>query len=98
MCFSLSCFTVISSFPQVSSERRHLQVEVMEPVSRLSILDCCDAAMPVGVKKTFVADILTGNPVTFLWTFDLNHHPLPHIGKEVTYNPDQAGSLTIYLR
>ncbi|XP_031666914.1 LOW QUALITY PROTEIN: polycystin-1 [Oncorhynchus kisutch] len=88
----------LTAHNQVSSERRHLQVEVMEPVSMLSILDCCDAAMPVGVKKTLVAEILTGNPVTFLWTFDLNHLPLPHIGKEVTYIPDQAGSLTIYLR
>ncbi|KAK6300832.1 hypothetical protein J4Q44_G00289300 [Coregonus suidteri] len=88
----------LTAHNQVSSERRHLQVEVMEPVSKLSILDCCDAAMPVGVKKTFVADILTGNPVTFLWTFDLHHLPLHHIGKEVNYTPDQAGSLTIYLR
>uniref|UniRef100_A0A4W5JQ37 Polycystic kidney disease 1a n=1 Tax=Hucho hucho TaxID=62062 RepID=A0A4W5JQ37_9TELE len=88
----------LTAHNQVSSERRHLQVDVMEPVSMLSILDCCDAAMPVGVKKTFVADILTGNPVTFLWTFELHHLPLHHIAKEVTFNPDQAGTLTIYLR
>lgn len=85
--------------PQVSSEWRHLQVEVMEPVSRLRILDCCEAAIPVGVKKTFVADILTGKPVTFLWTFDLHHyHPTSHVGKEATYTPIEVGSLTIYLR
>lgn len=68
---------------QVSSKRRHLQVEVMEPVRGLSILGSC-AAIPVGVKRLFVANILTGKPVHFLWTFDLHHHlQASHIGKEV---------------
>lgn len=58
---------------QVSSKRRHLQVEVMEPVRGLSILGSC-AAIPVGEKRLFVANILTGKPVSFLWTFDLHHH------------------------
>lgn len=68
---------------QVSSKRRHLQVEVMEPVRGLSILGSA-AAIPVGVKRLFVANILTGKPVHFLWTFDLHHlHKASHIGKEV---------------
>lgn len=68
---------------QVSSKRSIIQVEVMEPVRGLSILGSC-AAIPVGVKKTFVADILTGKPVHFLWTFDLHHlHKRPDWGKEV---------------
>lgn len=68
---------------QVSSKRRHLQVEVMEPVRGLSILGSC-AAIPVGVKRLFVANILTGKPVHFLWTFDLHHlHKTSHLGKEV---------------
>lgn len=69
---------------QVGYRRRHLQIEVMEPVLGLSILGSC-AAIPVGVKRAFVADIATGKPVGFLWTFDLDHHhQASSIGKEVT--------------
>ncbi|KAF7656432.1 hypothetical protein LDENG_00041290, partial [Lucifuga dentata] len=89
----------LTAHNQVSSKRRHLHVEVMEPVRGLSILECCPTAIPVGLKRTFVANILTGKPVHFLWTFDLHHlHQAPHMGKEVSYTPEEPGSLTIYLR
>lgn len=68
---------------QVSSKRRHLQVEVMEPVWGLSIQDSY-AAVPVGENKLFVATIQTGKPVHFLWTFDLHHlYQATRMGKEV---------------
>lgn len=67
---------------QVSSSRKTLHVEVMEPVRGLSILGSC-TAIPVGVSRLFVANILTGKPVSFLWTFDMHHHKKTHIGKEV---------------
>lgn len=68
---------------QVSSKRRNIHIEVMEPVRGLSILGSC-AAIPVGKKKQFVATVLTGKPVSFLWTFDLHHHrQASHMGKEV---------------
>lgn len=68
---------------QVSSRRWTLHVDVMEPVRGLSILGSC-AAIPVGVKRLFVANILTGKPVRFLWTFDLRHHQkTPGMHKEV---------------
>lgn len=55
----------------------------MEPVRGLSIQDS-SAAIPVGEKKLFVANIQTGKPVHFLWTFDLHHlYQATHIGKEV---------------
>lgn len=55
----------------------------MEPVRGLSIQDSC-AAIAVGEKKLFVANVQTGKPVHFLWTFDLHHlHKLTHMGKEV---------------
>ncbi|XP_029354299.1 polycystin-1 isoform X2 [Echeneis naucrates] len=90
----------LTAHNQVSSKRRHLQVEVMEPVSGLSLLGSC-TAIPVGVKKPFVASIKTGKPVSFLWTFDLhNLHWASHIGNEpqVFYMPEEAGLLTIYLK
>lgn len=68
---------------QVSSKRCYHQVEVMEPVRGLSILGSC-TAIPVGVKRSFAANILTGNPVNFLWTFDLDHlHLASSMHKEV---------------
>uniref|UniRef100_A0A3Q1JAV5 Uncharacterized protein n=1 Tax=Anabas testudineus TaxID=64144 RepID=A0A3Q1JAV5_ANATE len=83
---------------QVSSRRWTLHVDVMEPVRGLSILGSC-AAIPVGVKRLFVANILTGKPVRFLWTFDLRHHQkTPGMHKEVSYTPQDAGILTIYLK
>ncbi|XP_071359441.1 polycystin-1 isoform X3 [Trachinotus anak] len=88
----------LTAHNQVSFKRRHLQVEVMEPVRGLSILGSC-TAIPVGVKKLFVASIVTGKPVSFLWTFDLHHlHKTSHIGNEVSYTPEEAGLLTIYVR
>uniref|UniRef100_A0A3Q3J8M2 Polycystic kidney disease 1a n=1 Tax=Monopterus albus TaxID=43700 RepID=A0A3Q3J8M2_MONAL len=87
----------LTAHNQVSFKRRHLQVEVMEPVRGLSIQGSC-AAIPVGEKRQFVAKILTGKPVSFLWTFDLHHHKASHMGKEVTYKPEEAGLLTIYLK
>lgn len=56
----------------------------MEPVRGLSILGSC-TAVPVGLKKSFVANIKTGKPVHFLWTFDLHHlRKASHMGKEVS--------------
>lgn len=55
----------------------------MEPVRGLSIQDSC-AAIAVGEKKLFVANVQTGKPVHFLWTFDLHHlYKATHMGKEV---------------
>ncbi|XP_023267629.1 polycystin-1 [Seriola lalandi dorsalis] len=88
----------LTAHNQVSSKRRQVQVKVMEPVRGLSILGSC-TAIPVGVKKLFVANIQTGKPVSFLWTFDLHHlHQASCIGKEVSYMPEEAGLLTIYLK
>ena len=69
---------------QVSSKRHNLHIQVMEPVKGLTILDCCDTAIPVGVKRTFVANILKGKPVHYLWTFDLHHlNKATHMSQEV---------------
>lgn len=67
---------------QVHSKTKQMQVEVMELVSGLSIQGL-SPAIPVGVGKSFVAKILTGKPITFLWTFDLHHHKESTVAKEV---------------
>lgn len=76
-------FTRCTLTTQVSSKQRHLQVEVMELVRGLSIGGSL-AAIAVGEKRLFVANILTGKPVSFLWTFDLHHHNKEsRMGREV---------------
>lgn len=54
----------------------------MEPVNGLAIEGLCKA-IPVGVKKWFVASVIKGKPVSFIWNFDLNHHKASRWGKEV---------------
>uniref|UniRef100_A0A9J8BCY1 Polycystic kidney disease 1a n=1 Tax=Cyprinus carpio carpio TaxID=630221 RepID=A0A9J8BCY1_CYPCA len=89
----------LTAHNQVSSERRTLHIEVMEPVTKLTIKDCCDAAIPVGVSRAYVASTPTREPLTILWTFDLHHGlKISQVGKTVTYAPDQPGNLTIFLR
>ncbi|XP_056892608.1 polycystin-1 isoform X3 [Takifugu flavidus] len=87
----------LTAYNEVSCKRRNLHIEVMEPVRGLSIQDSC-AAIAVGEKKVFVANVQTGKPVHFLWTFDLHHlHKETHMGKEVFYTAEEEGLLTIYL-
>uniref|UniRef100_A0A8C1XPT7 Polycystic kidney disease 1a n=1 Tax=Cyprinus carpio TaxID=7962 RepID=A0A8C1XPT7_CYPCA len=89
----------LTAYNQVSSERRTLHIEVMEPVTRLTILDCCDAAIPVGIPRAYEASTPTHDPLTILWTFDLHHGlKISRVGKLVTYAPEQPGNLTIFLR
>ncbi|XP_016361906.1 polycystin-1 [Sinocyclocheilus anshuiensis] len=89
----------LTAHNQVSSERRTLHIEVMEPVTKLTIKDCCDAAIPVGVSRAYVACTPTREPLTILWTFDLHHGlKISQVGKSVTYAPEQPGNLTIFLR
>ncbi|MBN3308044.1 PKD1 protein, partial [Amia calva] len=89
----------LTAYNQVSSEKASTVVTVMEPVSRLTMVNCCEPAIPVGVKQMFSADTVTGSCVTYLWTFDLHFGSKQSlIGKEVFYTPPEAGQLTIYLR
>ncbi|NP_001129985.1 polycystin-1 precursor [Oryzias latipes] len=87
----------ITALNKVSSDWLKFQVEVMEPVNGLAIEGLCKA-IPVGVKKWFVASVIKGKPVSFIWNFDLNHHKASRWGKEAHYTPEEPGSLTIHLR
>ncbi|KAF5895661.1 polycystin-1, partial [Clarias magur] len=86
----------LTAWNQISSERRNLHICVLEPITKLTILDCCEEAIPVGVPKTFEAHIQTGNPVTYLWTFDLHHGAkTTKLDSKATYVPEEPGFLTI---
>uniref|UniRef100_A0A8C9VGF5 Polycystic kidney disease 1a n=1 Tax=Scleropages formosus TaxID=113540 RepID=A0A8C9VGF5_SCLFO len=89
----------LTAHNQVSSERVSIMITVMEPITRLTMVNCCEPAIPVGVAKHFSAEIQTGDHVTFLWTFDLHHGAKQSfIAKQVNYTPEEPGQLTIYLR
>uniref|UniRef100_A0A3Q3GM75 Polycystin 1, transient receptor potential channel interacting n=1 Tax=Kryptolebias marmoratus TaxID=37003 RepID=A0A3Q3GM75_KRYMA len=86
----------LNAHNQVSSKKLYFHVEVMEPVSGLSIQGI-RPAIPVGVTRSFVANILTGKPVSFLWNFDLRHHKTSAVAVEVAFTPEEPGLLIIYL-
>ncbi|KAK3530713.1 hypothetical protein QTP86_033585, partial [Hemibagrus guttatus] len=86
----------LTAWNQISSERRNMHICVSEPITKLTILDCCEDAIPVGVPKTFEAHIQSGNPVTYLWTFDLHHGAkTTMLDSKATYIPEEPGLLTI---
>lgn len=86
----------LTAWNQISSDRRNLHIMVMEPITKLTILDCCEQALPVGVPKTFEAHIASGNLVTYIWTFDLHHGvKYSRMDSKITYVPEEAGFLTI---
>lgn len=86
----------LTALNQISSERRNLHICVLEPITKLTILDCCEEAIPVDVPKTFEAHIATGNPVTYVWTFDLHHGDKEtKLGARVSFIPKGPGFLTI---
>ncbi|PWA16873.1 hypothetical protein CCH79_00012673, partial [Gambusia affinis] len=82
---------------KISCYNHKLQIEVVEPVSGLSIQGV-SKAISVGEKRMYTADIEKGNPVSFVWTFNLNHQKVTHVGKQVQYDAEKPGLLIIFLR
>ncbi|XP_076845460.1 polycystin-1 isoform X2 [Brachyhypopomus gauderio] len=84
---------------QISVERKNLHINVVERISKLTILNCCDEAIPVGVPKTFESHIETGKPVTYLWGFTLGgeqtYNMIYDVG--VTFTPEEPGLLKVSL-
>uniref|UniRef100_A0AAY5EW68 Polycystic kidney disease 1a n=1 Tax=Electrophorus electricus TaxID=8005 RepID=A0AAY5EW68_ELEEL len=93
-----SYYVNLTACNQISVERRNLHINVQERISKLTILHCCEDAIPVGVPRTFEAHIETGNPVAYLWTFDLHRGvKTTKLDVRVTYIPEEPGSLTIIV-
>ncbi|XP_066516894.1 polycystin-1 [Hoplias malabaricus] len=94
-----SYYVNLTAWNQISSERRNLHICVLEPITGLTIWNCCEEALPVGVPKTFEAYIVKGKPVHYLWTFDLHggkmHKLIQSSYPRVTYVPEEAGLLTV---
>uniref|UniRef100_A0A3B3YM87 Polycystic kidney disease 1a n=1 Tax=Poecilia mexicana TaxID=48701 RepID=A0A3B3YM87_9TELE len=82
---------------KVSCHNYKLHIEVVEPVSGLSIQGVTKA-ISVGETKSYTANIEKGDPVSFLWTFDLNQKKDTVVGKQVHFTADKPGLLIIFLR
>ncbi|KAE8579014.1 hypothetical protein XENTR_v10023872 [Xenopus tropicalis] len=98
-------FTKIGGYPvtvvahnEVSEERDTVMISVLEAIRDLTIVNCCEGAMPVGVERSFIAEVSNGSLVAYTWQFDLQGHSTTSLaGKNVTYTPRAAGLLTIHL-
>uniref|UniRef100_A0A3B3UL01 Polycystin-1-like n=1 Tax=Poecilia latipinna TaxID=48699 RepID=A0A3B3UL01_9TELE len=82
---------------KVSCHNYKLHIEVVEPVSGLSIQGVTKA-ISVGETKSYTANIEKGDPVSFVWTFDLNQKKDTVVGKQVHFTADKPGLLIIFLR
>ncbi|XP_056391560.1 polycystin-1 isoform X2 [Hyla sarda] len=98
-------FTKIGGYPvtvvahnQVSEERDTVMISVLEAIQNLKLVNCCEVAIPAGIDKTFRAEVSHGSLVAYTWLFDLQGHSATSLaGRNVTYTPIGAGSLTIHI-
>nr|XP_056722162.1 polycystin-1 [Euleptes europaea] len=85
----------------VSRVQVEVLIVVLEPVSGLWIVDCCEPGTPTGIERHFTAEIETGSRVSYLWQFsleeELGHSQVVLEGKSVSYTPEVAGLLEIHL-
>ncbi|XP_073504485.1 polycystin-1 isoform X2 [Phyllobates terribilis] len=98
-------FTKIGGYPvtvvahnQVSEERDTIMISVLEAIQNLKLVNCCEVAIPARIEKNFRAEVSHGSLVAYTWLFDLQGHPATSLaGRNVTYTPAGAGSLTIHI-
>ncbi|XP_068100439.1 polycystin-1 isoform X2 [Hyperolius riggenbachi] len=98
-------FTKIGGYPvtvvahnEVSEERDTVMISVLEAIQNLKIVNCCEAALPARVEKSFRAEVTHGSLVAYTWHFDLQGYPPTSLaGRNVTYTPFGAGLLKINL-
>ncbi|KAG8557423.1 hypothetical protein GDO81_016629 [Engystomops pustulosus] len=98
-------FTKIGGYPvtvvahnNVSKERDTVMISVLEAIQNLRLVNCCEVAIPARIEKNFRAEVSHGSLVAYTWLFDLQGHPAISLaGRNVTYTPVGAGSLTIYI-
>uniref|UniRef100_H3A3K9 Polycystin 1, transient receptor potential channel interacting n=1 Tax=Latimeria chalumnae TaxID=7897 RepID=H3A3K9_LATCH len=88
----------VTATNQVSSAKANVLISVLEPISGLRIVNCCEKAIPTGIVKKFDAEVSGGSQVSYIWQFHLHNHSLvTYTGKSVSYTPVVAGKLTVLL-
>ncbi|XP_060116940.1 polycystin-1 [Heteronotia binoei] len=85
----------------VSVVQVEVRIVVLESISGLQIVDCCELGTPTRVERHFTAEIEKGSRVSYLWQFsleeELRHSQSVLEGKSVSYTPEAAGLLEIHL-
>ncbi|XP_069840130.1 polycystin-1 isoform X2 [Dendropsophus ebraccatus] len=98
-------FTKIGGYPvtvvahnQVSEQKETVMISVLEAIQNLKLVNCCEVAIPARIEKNFRAEVSHGSLVAYTWLFDLQgHSAISLAGRNVTYTPMGAGSLTIHI-
>ncbi|NXX40852.1 PKD1 protein, partial [Tricholaema leucomelas] len=86
---------------QISIAHAQVLISVLEPIHDVRLLNCCEAGIPTGTKKSFSAQVGSGSRVSFSWHFTLWKDQGPSVvtvaGESVSYTPEAAGQLEIHL-
>ncbi|XP_048348686.1 polycystin-1 [Sphaerodactylus townsendi] len=87
----------------VSVAQVEVHIVVLESISGLRVVDCCEPGTPTGMERHFTAEIEKGSRVSYLWHFsleeeeELGNSQVVLEGKNVSYTPKAAGLLEIHL-
>ncbi|XP_047921942.2 polycystin-1 [Anser cygnoides] len=87
---------------QISIAHAQVLISVLEAVRDVRLLNCCERGVPTGTEKSFSAQVGSGSRVSFSWQFSLwkeqGRSVVTMAGESVSYTPEAAGLLEIYLR
>lgn len=85
----------------VSVAHAEVHVVVLEAITGLQIIDCCEPGMPTGMERHFTAQIKRGSRASYLWHFfletDQGQSRVRLESQSVSYTPTAAGQLEIHL-
>uniref|UniRef100_A0A4X2KWQ0 Polycystin 1, transient receptor potential channel interacting n=1 Tax=Vombatus ursinus TaxID=29139 RepID=A0A4X2KWQ0_VOMUR len=86
----------------VSWEQVQVRISVLEAISGLQIVGCCELGIPTGGERNFTARVQRGSRVSYAWDFSLQKVQGDSLvilsGREVAYTPVAAGQLEIHVR
>ncbi|XP_042554282.1 polycystin-1 isoform X1 [Dipodomys spectabilis] len=86
----------------VSRAQAQVRILVLEAISGLHVLNCCEPGIATGTEKNFTARVRRGSRVAYAWYFSLQKVQGDSLvilsGRDVTYTPVAAGLLEIHLR
>ncbi|XP_043571141.1 polycystin-1 [Chiloscyllium plagiosum] len=83
---------------EVSSETRSASLEVLEEVTGLYLVNCCQSAVEANQAMMLTARVRTGTGVMYRWHLHLPGLPDQHgSGSSIIYTPQSTGKLTVHV-
>ncbi|GCC34843.1 hypothetical protein chiPu_0013320 [Chiloscyllium punctatum] len=83
---------------EVSSETRSASLEVLEEVTGLYLVNCCQSAVEANQEMMLTARVRTGTGVKYRWNLHLPGLPDQHgSGSSIIYTPQSTGKLTVHV-